>query len=228
MSDTEQSLSTLISAAVAAKMTPEFIEKEVDTRVGKLIVESIDHALRSYSDTGKMIREAVDAALRVHRIDLPSYGTTVAAMVKAQIEANVAPIVAGKLAEDMEQLLGLAPKTVKLSEIAAQMIESRHSDGYGDVITVIVEYSDVASGYAHIYLDDEQVLDRRDKYRCKYHFAVNREGKIYSASIGDRDIKSTSHIGPDFGLGQKIRAYYAVGTVIEIDEDAVVTSVGDY
>ncbi|MBN8845961.1 MAG: hypothetical protein J0H88_22205 [Sphingomonadales bacterium] len=93
-------LSNLISAAVAARMTPEFIEKEVDARVDKLIVESVDRALRSYSDTGKLIEKAVEDALRVNSIDLPAYGEIVAAMLKAQIERRVAPLVAERLAAD--------------------------------------------------------------------------------------------------------------------------------
>lgn len=220
-------LSNLISAAVAAKMTPQFIEKEVDERVGKLVVESIDSALRSYSDTGKMIRAAVETSLQVSEINLPSYGSVVSGMVKKLVEANVAEIVAGKLAQDVEHMLGLAPKAVKLSKIAEEMIERRiGGEDYGPVITVIVEHSST-EGYAHIYLDDEQVFDRRDKRRCKCHVAVGPDGKIYSAQIGERDINSSQHLGR-YGLGQMVRAFYAVGTIIEIDEDAVVTSMGDY
>lgn len=220
-------LSNLISAAVAAKMTPEFIEKEVDTRIGKLVVDSIDSALRSYSGTGKMIREAVEAALQVNSLNLPSYGSAVAGMVKAQIEARVAEVVSGKLAEDVKQLLGLAPQSIKLSKIAEEMIEGRiGGGGFGQAISVFVEHSST-EGYAHVYLDDEQVLERRDKYRCKFHLHIGPDGKIYSAQIADRDIKSTTQLGGGFGLAQKIRAYYAVGTVIELDEDVVITSVGD-
>ncbi|MDH4746647.1 hypothetical protein OMP43_21710 [Sphingomonas sp. CBMAI 2297] len=218
-------LSGLISAAVAAKMTPEFIEKEVDARVGKLIVESVDKALRTWSDTGKLIEKAVEEALRVERIDLPSYGSVVAGMVKAQVEANVAEIIAGRLKEDVEQLLSLAPKTVKLSKIAADMIESRHGEGWGEVITVIVEHTDY--GYVRVWLDDDEVIEPRDKYRCAVNFSLDKDGKIFSATLEGKDIKSAQKLGGRYGLEQKIRAYYAVGTIIEIDEDAVITSIGD-
>lgn len=219
-------LTNLISTAVAAKMTPEFIEKEVDARVGKLIVESVDKALRTWSDTGKLIEKAVEDALRVDRIDLPSYGSVVSGMVKAQIEANVSEIVAGRLSEDVEALLKLAPKATKLSTIVAEMIQHRHSDGYGKVVTALVEHSDY--GFIHVYLDEDDVYEARDKYRCSVHFGVDKDGKIYTATLNGRDIKASQVLGGRYGLEQKIRAYYAVGTVIEIDEDAVVTSVGDY
>ena len=77
-------LTNLISAAVAAKMTPDFIEKEVNSRVEKLVIECIDRSFRSYSDTAKQVEEAVTAALKVDRLDLPSYGAMVTAMLKSR------------------------------------------------------------------------------------------------------------------------------------------------
>ena len=228
MDTADTAFANLISAAVAAKMTPEFVEKEVNSRVDKLLIESVDNALRSYSDTGKLIREAVEKALQVNSIDLPSYGNVVTAMVKAQVEARVAEVISGKLAADVEEMLKLAPPAVKLSKMAEVMMESRiGGDAYGPVITVIVERSNL-EGYAHIYLDDDNVFAERDKYKCKYHLAIGPDGKIYSAQIGGRDVNAGQHLGGRYGFDQRVRAYYAVGTVIEIDEDDVVTSVGDY
>ena len=222
--ETDASLGSLISAAVAAKLTPEFIEKEVNTRLEKLVIESVDRALRSFSDTGKLIEKAVEEALRVDRIDLPSYGITVAAMVKAQIEATVSDLVAGRLAQDMDELLNLAPKEIKLSKIAEDMIASR--DGYGPAITVIVDQNEYGSSW--VYLDEGQHRAAREKNRCEYRLLIGKDGKIATAYINDSDIKSTKVIGRAYGLAQKIRAYYACGTTIILDEDAVVTSVGDY
>lgn len=219
-------LSGLISSAVVAKMTPEFIEKEVNTRVEKLIIESIDKALRTYSKTGAMIDKAIGDALRVDRLDLPTYGNVVAGMVKAQIEAKVAPLIAGRLAEDLDELLNLAPKEVKLSEIAAEMCKRHEGQGYGGVITVIVEHNDYGSAW--VYLDGEHVYDERNKYRCDYRLLIGKDGKISDATLREHDIKSSKHFGSSYGLEQKIRAYFACGTTIILDEDAVITSVGDY
>lgn len=219
-------LSGLISAAVAAKMTPEFIEKEVDTRVGKLIVESVDRALRSYSDTGKLIEKAVEDALRVDNLDLPAYGDVVKSMIKAQVAVRVSELVAGRLAEDVEELLSLAPKEVRLSEIAEAM-RSRHEgeEKWGDVITVIVGDSDYGSTW--VYLDEEEHREARDKYRCKHRLLIREDGTIAGAYVGD-NANGKGWIGRAYGIDQKIRAYVACGTKIILDEDAVITSIGDY
>lgn len=224
----ETNLTNLISAAVAAKLTPEFIEKEVDSRVEKLIVESVDRALRSYSDTGKLIEKAIEDALRVEKLDLPSYGSTVLGILKAQIEARVAPLVAGKLSEDMEALLHLAPQEIKLSVIADGMIkDGYHDSDYGEVITVILEEPTFGSS-RWLYLDDEHHYEDRDKHKCSYSILIDKDGKVASATIRGRSISDHKHVGRDFGLGQKIRAWHACGTVIELDIDSVCITIGDY
>lgn len=219
-------LGETISKAVAATLTPDYVEVQVLARVNKLIDGAVEDALRSYSENGKLITAAVQDALRVDRLDLPSYGTVVARVLKAQIEAIVADTVAGQLAKDMAELLSLAPKEVKLSDIAKDLIaEGDDEQRYGPAITVIVERSD--RGFVHIYLDST-VMPERDKYRCEHQLHLNAEGEIYSASVDHRDVKKSKQIGRSYGLEQKLRAYVACGTKIIVDEDDVVTSVGDY
>jgi hypothetical protein len=219
-------LPNLISAAVAKRLDAGFIEKEIETRVDKLITESIDRALRTYSETAKLIEKAVEDALRVESIDLPSYGVTVAKMVKAAVEHHVAEIVSGRLQQDVEELLHLAPKTVKVSEIAEAMLENHKEEGYGEVTTFIIEEKTHSSRW--LYLDDENVYSERDKYRCKFRLMVRDDGTIHCAYIADRDAKPNNWIGRSYGFEQRLRAYVACGTKLEFDTEYPCTSVGDY
>jgi len=223
----ETNLTNLISSAVAARLDSDFIEKEIQTRVDKLITESIDRALRTYSETGKLIEKAVEDSLRVERIDLPSYGVTVAKMVKAAVEHHVADIVQGRLKQDVEELLHLAPKTVKLSEIAEMMLEQHKGDGeYGEVTTFIIGESSYKSRW--FYLDDEKVIKERDKYSCKYRLLVGDDGIISSVFIGESKASPDRWIGRSYGFEQRLRAFVACGTVIEFDTEYPCTTVGDY
>lgn len=225
--DTNTDLGNVISRLVAERMTPEYVEKEVKARVDKLIEGAVDSALRTYSETGKAIEKAVEDALKVQKLDLPAYGDAVCAILKAQIELRVSDLVSGRLAEDMEELLSLAPKEIKLSKIAEEMCEQHRDEGYGEVITVIVERTEYGSTW--IYLDEENAYDRSDKYRCAVRMLINKDGTVSSAAIEGKDPnKRVQWIGRSYGLEQKVRAYVACGTVIEIDEDDVYTSVGDY
>ncbi len=222
MSDTN--LADVISQRVAATLTSEFISKEVDTRIDKLVVEAVNNALRSYSAVGQLIEASVTEALKVDRLDLPSYGEIVSSMLKVQIEAKVSDLVAGKLATDMDELLKLAPKEVKLSEITEEMLQPFKDDGdHGEVITVLVEHAD--RGYTHIFLDNSPGCE---KYRCTHQLHIDPEGQIYSAVIDNVDTKKKQRIGRSYGLDQKLRAFVACGTKIILDEDNVQIGVGDY
>lgn len=216
----------LINKAVAETMTPEFVKAQVATRVEKLVTEAIDDALRSYSDIGKQIKEAVAASLKVNDLNLPSYGLLVTGMIEQQVKDHAGALIDARLAEDIRDLLNIAPAEIKLSEIAKDMIQGRHDDGYGEVITVMVHHNEYGSTW--LYLDEEEHRTERDKYQCRHSLLLNEDGTISSATIDKRDLKNTQHIGRCWSLGNKIRAYYAAGTKIILDEDAVVTSVGDY
>ena len=216
----------LINKAVAEVMTPDFVKSQVATRVQKLVTEAVDDALRSYSDIGKQIKEAVKASLEVNDLNLPSYGLLVTGMIEKQVKDHASALINARLAEDIRELLNIAPAEIKLSEIAKGMIEGRHDDDYGEVITVIVERTDYNSVW--LYLDEEQHHSPRDKYQCRHSLLLNQDGTISSARLDKRDLKDTHNIGRCYGLPDRIRAYYAAGTKIVLDDDAVVTSVGDY
>lgn len=216
----------LINKAVAETMTPDFVKTQVAARVEKLVIEAVDDALRSYSDIGKQIKEAVAASLKVNDLNLPSYGLLVTGMIEQQVKDHAGALIDARLAEDIRDLLNIAPAEIKLSEIAKDMIEGRHDDGYGEVITVMVHHNEYGSTW--LYLDEEEHRTERDKYQCRHSLLLNKDGTISSATIDKRDLKNTQHIGRCWSLGNKIRAYYAAGTKIILDEDAVVTSVGDY
>lgn len=214
----------LINKAVAETMTPDFVKSQVATRVEKLVIEAVDNALRSYSDIGKQIQEAVKASLKVNDLNLPSYGLLVTGMIEKQVTDRASALIDARLAEDIRELLNIAPAEIKLSEIAKSMIEGRDSDEYGEVISVIVDRTYSSSIW--IYLDEED--HHRDKYRCRHSLLLREDGTIFSATLDKRDLKDIQIIGRGYGLPDRIRAYYAAGTRIIVDEDAVVTSVGDY
>ena len=147
-------------------------------------------------------------------------------ILKAQIETVVAPLVAGQLAKDMEELLHLAPKEVKLSQIANEMRKRHEGEGWGPVITVEVQRTEYGSAW--VYLDEGEHHDSRAEHQAEHRLLIGKDGVITGGWIDHRPMQDGQYVGRSYGLAQKIRAYVACGTKIILDEDAVVTSVGDY
>lgn len=216
----------IINQAVAEIMSPAFVEEKVRTRVEKLVVESVDDALRSYSPIAKLIKEAVAAALQVNQLDLPSYGSLVTGLIEREVKANASALIDARLAEDIRELLSSAPAEIKLSEIAQGMIdEGDFTNEYGEAITVILGDAEYSSRW--LYLDDGVAHKERDKHSCKVKMLLRADGTIACAHLNDRDLKDIKFLGRSYGIQDRVRAWYAAGTKIILDEDAVVTSVGD-
>lgn len=223
-------LAEIIHQTVDAKITEDIVRQEVEKHVEKLVASVIDSQMRQYGDVGKAIEKALTESLKLERLNLPSYGDMVQKLLKTQIEATVQPLVAGRLAEDMQQLLTLAPKTVKLSEIVKEMLEgcSAYEDGQtGDLVTCIVERTHYGSIW--VYLDDNHHYADREKYQCSTRLLIREDGMISSGTCDTGDIGISKHsgkkitFGRGYGLAQKVMSFYACGTVIEIDEHNVST-----
>lgn len=223
-------LADIIHEIVTEKVTEDAVRQEVAKHVEKFVVDVISSQMRQYSDVGKAIEKALTESLRVDHLNLPSYGAMVQKLLKSQIEATVQPLIAGRLAEDMQQLLTLAPKTVKLSEIVKEMLEgcSAYQDGQtGDLVTCIVERTEYGSIW--VYLDDDHHYPDREKYQSSTRLLIKEDGTISSGTCDTGDIGISKQsgkritFGRGYGLAQKVMSFYACGTVIEIDEDSVST-----
>ena len=225
---TDKSMADLITNAIDQQMKPENIEPKIIAAVESMISEVVKNSLRTYSDNGKLIEEAIKQSLKIGTLDLPSYGTTICTILKAQIEAKVAPLISGQLTKDMDELLNLAPKELLLSEIVKDMLEGHweyDDDCYErNLVTCIVDDSGTSS---HIYLDEDD--HHEEKYRCAVSLFLDQDGSIISGSTkGRTDLKALSlDTSKDFGraysLEQKVRSWWACGTKIIVDADEVST-----
>lgn len=213
-------LNTLVIEAVAATVTPELIRDKVQKHVDDIIKDALKESLSSYSETGKMIKAAIGKALRVQDIDLPDYGFMVTQMVGALVKEHAAELIQGTLATDMAELLSIAPKTIKLSQIAKDMMDEIDDDSSG--ITVHLE-SPGSSSASSRWLSLDPTPDK-NPHSCDVRLLVGNDGVILAGWLGEKkDLKTTKSFGNFYGLEQKIRAYYACGTVIEFDEGYVIT-----
>lgn len=225
-------LAKIITDSVTAIATPEKIREKVDKNIDNLVQEILRDELRTYGDIGKQVKEAIKESLKVGDLNLPNFSTTVTAMLRNQIEKTVQPFIAKTLADDMGELLGLAPKTIKLSEIVREMLEESYAyqEGqFGDLVTCIV-HGDLSDSSVWVYLDEDNHYESQDKYRCQTSILVRKDGTIACGTVRGQDLSGkgrsdnkTIHFGKTWGLSQKLLAYYACGTVIEMDIDNVST-----
>ncbi|MEN5084306.1 hypothetical protein ABE438_17635 [Bosea sp. TWI1241] len=223
----QQNLTDFILAEVHRQTSEEALRKVVAEKIGGVVARAVDDSMRTYGGVGQKIAKAVEKALDLgEALDVPSYGHMVTAMLRAKMDEVLGQLVNEKLSAEMTEILKLAPKEVKLSEIVGRLVESEEQDAdrRGESVTCIVEESSAVPGYRHIYIDPE--ADKR-KHSCDAQIALDSDGKIYGLVIGGRDAKETIVMGRMHGWRKMIFGAYACGSKIILDEDEVVTAIGE-
>lgn len=220
------SLAAFIVAEVQKQSGEDAVRAVVEKKVAALVVEAIDSAFR-WGDTRKQIEEAVKASLAIDRpLDLPTHGAMIMAILRQKIDAQVHELVAAKLDEEMNQILGMAPKEVKLSDIVELMREDiDEHDRHGTHMTCIIEESDYSAGNFHIYLDPKE--DVR-KYDCNLQMYVENNGKIFSLKSSGKDPKTSIVMGYQYAYQRLPLAAYCCGAKFIVDTQHPNTGIGDF
>lgn len=246
-------IAALAAEALANATAPEKVREIVEREIGKTVEEAVKQSVRSYSPFGRALEKKLEEAMGINTLNIPSYGQMLTDLVQRLVQKHVSDMIGAQLEADLTDILNIAPKTIKLSEITGNMLEY-HSDGYGPVITCIVKDegkydSDLWGPSWTVYLDDEQhtEVERNAKVRLRISHGIRDEsgppshklttGKIWSIEADGRRVTADKGAGwhgtfrqphKVYGLPERLLAYYAAGTVIEMDIDDVVTSVGDH
>ena len=219
-------LADFIVAEVHRQTTEEALRTKVEGKIGECVKEAVDRAFRSYGDVGKQIEEAVAKSLRIeNHLDVPAYGVMVMAALRAKMDETLSGLINERLSAEMDEILKIAPKEVKLEEIVKTMISGLEDDHdrWGSHVTCIIEESEYSAGYHYVYLDEDE--DKR-KYECSAQVSIDKQGKIYGLKIGQRDAKTTIIMGPRYGWEKMIFAAYCSGSILILPEYEPSTYIG--
>jgi|GEM_PF-1543851 len=221
-------LTSFIMAEVQRQTSQDAMRALVEKKIGECVKDAVERAMASYGNVGKQIRDAVETSLSIgDRVDVPAYGTMVLAVLRAKMDEVLGEHINNHLASEIADILKIAPKELKLSDLVEAMIEDIDAgERYGTHITLIAEASESVDGYWHVYLDEEE---GRRKYDCAVQIAVDSNGKIYSLKCGGRDAKGTIIMGPLHGYQKMIFSAYACGSKFIVGEpDYISTGIGDF
>lgn len=219
-------LATFIVAEVQKQSGADNVRAVVEKKIESLVIDAIDSAFR-WGDTRKQIEEAVKATLAIdHPLTLPSHGAMIMAILRQKIDAQVHELVAAKLDQEMDEILGMAPKEVKLSEIIDLMRKNiDEHERYGTHMTCIIEKSEHWTGTLYIHLDpDEDVR----KYDCDLQISVDKDGKIFSLKCDRKDPKTSIVMGYQSAYKRLALAAYCCGSRFIIDTQDPNTGIGDF
>lgn len=245
-------IAALAAEALAGATAPEKVREIVEREIGKTVEDAIKQSVRSYSPFGRALEKKLEEAMGINDLNLPSYGQVLTDLVQRLVQKHVSDLIGARLEDDLTEILKIAPKTIRLSEITNKMLED--AVDYGREITCIVEDEDQSDPNFWgpswtVYLDDAQHTQNKREASVKMRISHGvrdksgppssqlTTGKIWSIEADGRRVTADKGAGwhgtfrrPDkvYGLAERLLAYYAAGTVIDMDVDNVVTSSEDY
>lgn len=199
------------------------VEKMVRVGVEKLVNESIASALR-YGPLAQSLKDQVEASLQVASLDLPSYGETIAQIVRKMVETATADSIQRGIGEKLTELLEPPPESIKVSDLIEQfrkMVEDSHESGChcGEIKPIGVKF-DGDYGFKHLYLSEEELDHKKSKYDSDIQIDCDKDGKIYNLRIKDGNVKNMLFVGRGvYDFERFLVQCYASGTKIIFDCD---------
>ncbi|MGV1913589.1 hypothetical protein ACQZ57_24815, partial [Agrobacterium vitis] len=157
-----------------------------------------------------------------------SFGQTIMTALKASMDETISDLLNQKLKAQMNDILSIAPKELKLSTIVEKLVEDAKESrsGYQDSVTCRVERMEgTMSDWCDIYLDrDGETVPKA----CQARLTVTGDGKIFRLAIDGKDASKTIHFGAYSEWEKLLFSAFACGSTLIIDEDDVDTSLDDY
>lgn len=211
-------LQDYILAEVTRKTSEEHIRKLIEKKIDEAVQSAVDEEFRWGGNLKKQLTTAVSGALSIgDKIDVPAYGVMVMALLRQQLDANISELLNVKLASEMQDLLQIAPKELKFSDVIEKMTEHAKESGSGwGKIAVFIEESDWSPNCYHVGIDPDG--DTGKRYECDTQFYVTAEGKISSLTVDRRDVGKVVGMGAYWGYQKMIFSAYACGSKLIMDD----------
>lgn len=226
MTAENQNLHDMLVAEVAKQTSHDAVRGLVEKNIADIIKRSVDNAFQ-WGDVKKSIEKAIENALEIKEpINIPSYSNMMLGLMRGMIDERLSDLINERLANDMEELLGLGTKELTLTGLVKQITDQADQhERRGESITCIVKESDYSAGNYHIYIDEAE--DKRN-YECELHISVTAEGKIYALSVDGKDAKTRIHAGYMEGWKKQVFALFITGGKFVVDNTDPCTAIGDW
>lgn len=210
-----------------AKMEAEgtvttIVEKQVASTV-KSIVEGV---FGTWSDFSKNLKTEVEKQININfeQLDIAAYNTMVLNVIKEKMDEATHLQGVEKLKESLNDMLSDVQSEYKLSELISQMKEKA------------VEYDDDLYGTGISFHDDEDVRvlrfisfdpeEGKSKYECKYRISIDKEGKLNTVKINDKEFKNNVIMGGLHGIEETLFKIYTHGSKLIVDEEEIEVEYG--
>ena len=213
-------LNKLVNESLAKIEQEGFVQETVEKQLKKTIESIVNDLFRSYSDFGKNLEKEVASQLNVNlkELNLAGYNVMVLNTVKEKLDEAITIQGIEKIKESLNEMLVGVEKEYKLSDLVEKMKESanEYGDHNGEEISFHIDSDRKVLTF--ISFDEKE---GKSEYECKYRLSVDKDGKVTSVKIADKQFKNNVIMGGLYGLEEVLFKLYASGAKLLVDDDDI-------
>lgn len=200
----------------------EIVEKQIASTVEGIVKD----VFGSWSDFSKNLKAEVESQININfeKLDISAYNTMVLNVIKEKMDEVTHIQGVERLKESLNEMLSDVQSEYKLSDLINEMKEDA------------LRYDDDLYGKEISFHDDEdrRVLrfisfdteEDKSEYQCKYRISIDKEGKLNSVKINDKDFNNKVIMGGLHGIEETLFKIYTHGSKLIVDEDEIEVEYG--
>ncbi len=220
-------LSIILGTAIGKLLDSGKVEEIIQAKINKTFAESIDEALRSYSDFGKQLSEKIKEALTFDpsRISVQEYNQMVTHIIERKLHDYMEKQAAEGIGKAMEEILKPAPPTMKLSELIEEFKrDAAEWHGHERENPHISVHVEPESRYGSRWISLDRGPDK-DKHSCEFRFLICEDGRISALRFSGHDPKKSVFMGGYYGFERDLFRLHSGRTRITVDATTFDTEV---
>ena len=227
-----QDLIKAVNEAMLKMSADGTIEEMINKHLKDTVNDILRDQLRSYSDFGKMIKEKLktDLAVSLENVTFAEHNKTLLNLITGIVNNCMTEDAQAKFKTEVNELLGTAPKEIKLSELIIQYIEENNNE-FGrddaDRIGLVIEKKEYSCIGVALhpkntqdgYLNKGELINSWQQCDLYMSVKVDKDrGKLRWTH--DRDGLKPHQFMPTClrGVSRLLYKMYCAGTVLIFDE----------
>ncbi|MEZ8095808.1 hypothetical protein ACED51_17045 [Photobacterium swingsii] len=179
-------LNEIVTTKLATMIDDGSIEKMIETRLEKLLAETVNSAMESYSDFGRSLTKTIEASIgtSLNNVSFPEYNHFVAQLVKEKYSQALDQHAASLLEKLLEKDLNPSPEILDAQKMLDEIQECWEESARENGGEIEIEWDEMDTA---IYMTAKHPEFENDTIRisfynhgekdCQYHIGYINEGE---------------------------------------------------
>lgn len=208
----------MLADAMNNALSPEKLQPIIQSNIERALKDCIEDQLGYRAPFRELLKTKMAEVMPTDIEGLGMFSDLVMKVIREKLNSSQNDFIAQAIQPQLESLLRPLPATMKVSQLANQLLEyfSEAYEREGGQPTFIIDDDSNVDGYWRFYADPRE---SSSKYSCKIQMAFNKEGECYSMKLDEREPSKCLLIGQGYGADALALNIYTGKVKIQMDSN---------